>query len=407
MAATSASSVTFTSSIVGLMGALDGVSVLEVGLVVQGPQAAELLGDWGAEVIKVELPVYGDQSRSLPVSSDDNRSGYYVACNRGKRSVTLDLRKLAARDVFLRLADKVDVVISNFKPGTMERWGLGYETVARRNPSAIYATGSTFGPVGPDSEQEGNDLSGQAAGGLISTTGVDGGDVTPIGATVADHIGSLNLAAGILAALVARARTGRGQRVDASLLGGLVWAQAGEITTYLMTGRVPGRANHGNPVVPGLYSVFATSDGHVAICGVRGESRKVFFDLMGRPDLLQRYGMGLYWKAEREALYDELAPLFRTRSTAEWCSAFRISDIRHAPVRDYAAIVADPGVWENGYLARSPSGEDVIGSPVRFSDTPARPAWDAPELGQNTEEVLLGAGCSWDEIDRLRRNDAI
>jgi CoA:oxalate CoA-transferase len=388
------------------VGALAGLRVVDAGLIVQGPQAAAPLADWGAVVVKVELPGVGDQSRYIPISPAESRSGYFEGCNRGKRSLTLDLRHPRGREVFLKLTDQADVVISNFRPGTMEEWGLGYDVLGVRNPALVYAAGSTFGPLGPDAGQEGNDLSGQAAGGLISTTGVDGGEPTPVGATIADHIASLNLVAGILAALVARGTTGRGQRVEASLLGGQIWAQASEITAYLMTGSVPGRPNRGNPLVPGLYAIFPTADGWIAICGVRG-SREHFFAVIGRPDLLDKYDSPLYWREDQERLYEELAPVFASRTTSEWCELLQQVNVRHSPVRDYAAIAGDPGVWDNGYLFRAPSGAAVVGTPVRFSDTPAAPGWQVPELGQHTEEVLLELGYTWDEIRQLAEMGAI
>jgi crotonobetainyl-CoA:carnitine CoA-transferase CaiB-like acyl-CoA transferase len=391
------------------MGALDGLRVVEAGLLVQGPQAAATLGDWGASVTKVELPGFGDQSRWLPTSPDDSRSGYFVGVNRGKRSVTVDLRTEGGREVFLRLAEAADVVITNFIPGTMEGWGLGYEVLAARNPGLIYASGSTFGPTGPDSKREGADLAAQAAGGLMSTTGVDGGEPTPVGATIADHIASQNLVSGILAALFARGRTGRGQRVDTSLIGGQIWAQASEYTAYLLTGQVPGRANHGAPLIPGLYGIFPTSDGWVAVVGVVGMARRTaFFELMGRLDMLEKFPMAYYFKAERSAIYDELSPITAKRTTDEWCRLFAEHGIRHAPVRDYAQVAADPGVWECGYLVRDEAtGRTAVGTPVSFGDTPATIAMDAPELGQHTEEVLVELGYSWEEIAALSETGAI
>jgi crotonobetainyl-CoA:carnitine CoA-transferase CaiB-like acyl-CoA transferase len=385
-------------------GALDGIRVVEAGLLVQGPQAAATLGAWGADVVKVELPGFGDQARWLPLAPGDSRSAYFIACNRGKRSVTIDLRTPGGREVFLRLAAAADVVITNFTPGTMEGWGLGYEDVAAVHPGVVYATGSCFGPVGPDAGREGADLSGQAAGGLISTTGVDGGDPTPVGATVADHIASQNLVGGILAALLARARTGRGQRVDASLLGGQIWAQASEYTAYLLSGRVAGRANRSNPLIPGLYGIFPTADGWIAVVGVVGRARTTFYEKVGCPELAEEFPSPLLSEDDKAALFPRLDAAFARRSTGEWCKILGEAGLRHAPVRGHDEAAADPGAWANGYLVRveaEAGGESVVGSPVRFSDTPARAGGLAPELGQHTEEVLLEIGYTWDDIARL------
>jgi crotonobetainyl-CoA:carnitine CoA-transferase CaiB-like acyl-CoA transferase len=392
------------------MGALDGLKVVEAGLLVQGPQAAATLRDWGAEVVKVELPGFGDQARWLMTADSGGHAPYFVGCNRGKRSVTVDLRVRSGREIFLRLAEWADVAITNFKPGTMEAWGLGYEEVAARNSAIIYAAGSTFGPVGPDAAREGADLAAQAAGGLISTTGVDGGEPTPVGASIADHIAAQNLVAGILAALVARGRTGAGQRIDTSLLGGQIWAQAGELTSYLLTGRVPRRANHGNSLVPGVYSIYPTADGWLAIVGVVGPTRKVFFDVLGRPDLSERFPSLMLSEADKDELYAELSPVFEVRTTADWCTVLAEAGVRHAPVRDYSDVAQDRGVRENGYLlsgAEVGSEADVVGTPVRFSATPARAAGTAPELGQHTEEVLLELGYNWEDIGRFRDEAAI
>ena len=174
-----------------------------MGLLVQGPQAGQTLADLGAEVIKVELPLMGDMARWIPISMKDLRTPYFEACNRGKRSITVDLRVPKGAEIFRKLVDSADVLLANFKPGTLEAWGLGYEELSQSNPGLVYAMGSTFGPEGEGSQREGADLAGQAAGGLISTTGNDGEPPTPVGATIADHIGSMNMTVGILAALFA------------------------------------------------------------------------------------------------------------------------------------------------------------------------------------------------------------
>ena len=274
----------------------------------------------------------------------------------------------------------------------------------------MYATGSSFGPAGADSGREGADLSGQAAGGLISTTGRSGGERTPIGATIADHIASQNLVAGIVAALLARTRTGRGQRVDCSLLGGQIWAQASEYMAYLMTGSVSGPANGGHPLIPGLYGIFRTSDGWIAVVGIVGALREEFYKLVGRPELAAMFPQPLYSEADKAALFPLLDEAFGLRTTREWCEALAAAGMRHAPVRDHAEVVSDPSVWENGYIVRveGDQGEvPVPGSPVRFSETPARAAARAPELGQHTEEVLLEVGYTWEQIGELSASGAI
>ena len=392
------------------MGALDGLRVIDAGLLVQGPQAAATLGEWGADVVKVELPGLGDQARWLFLAADDLRSAYFTACNRGKRSVTVDLRTPDGREVFLRLVATADVVITNFAPGTMERWGLGYAEVAARNPRIVYATGSTFGTEGPDASREGADLSGQAAGGLISTTGRDGGEPTPVGATIADHVASQNLVAGILAALLERERSGEGQLVSTSIVGGQIWAQASEYTAQLLRGRPAGRANRGNPLIPGLYGIFPTADGWIAVVGIIGPDRTRFFEVVGRPDLADRFPQPFYWEADKAELFPVLDDAFATATTAEWCDRLRAAGLRHAPVRDHAQVVADPGVWANGYFAEveGPAGvEQVVGAPVAFGRTPGRSPAFAPELGQHTEEVLLELGYTWDDITPLRQAGVI
>ena len=396
-----------------MSGPLQGIRALDAGLLVQGPQAAALLSDMGAEVIKVELPGFGDQARFIPLSMQDHRSAFFIACNRGKRSLTLDLRTPAGADVFKQLAASADVVVSNFKPGTMEGWGLGYEHLAACNPSIVWAAGSTFGPLGADASREGADLAGQAAGGLISTTGCDGDPPTPVGVTIADHIGSLNMVAGILGALHARQRTGRGQRVEVSLLGGQIWAQAAEYSHFLLTGEVPGRANCGHPLIPALYRIFPTADGWLGLIGVPADAQDAFFAALDKPELaLDERLQGPLLSPETLAwLVGEVGEAFRKAPTAHWCAALQEAGVRYAPVRDYGEAAADPGAWENGYFAMAQDADGkaqrVVGTPIRMSETPLKPAAAAPELGEHTDEVLREAGYGANEIKALRDAGAI
>jgi crotonobetainyl-CoA:carnitine CoA-transferase CaiB-like acyl-CoA transferase len=394
-------------------GPLAGLRVLDLGLLVQGPQAALLLRDLGADVIKVELPGLGDQARWIPISLEDLRAPYFIACNRGKKSLTLDLRMPEGRAVFLRLVETADVLISNFVPGTMEEWGLGYDVLAERNPRLVMGSGSSFGPDGPDAGRRGADLAGQAAGGLVRATGHGPDDASPVGATLADHIGSQNLVAGVLAALLARERTGRGQHVQVSLLGGQIYAQASEYTATFLTGEDLPPPAGGHPLIPMLYGVLPTRDGQIALVGVTEPDRPRFYALIGQPELAEdeRFDRLMLTHETRCELFDRMAESFRTKTTAEWEKILRDAGIRYAPVRSRSEVARDEGVYQNGYLQRIEHPEwgpmPMPGTPIRFSHTPASPAALAPELGQNTEEVLLELGLEWDEITRLRELEAI
>ena len=391
-----------------MAGALQGIKVIEVGLLIQGPQAAALLADMGADVIKVELPGIGDQGRYIFLGDGDLRSAVFIGCNRGKRGLTLDLRHEQGANIFKKLTETADIVISNFKPGTLDEWGLGYEDLAAINPRIIWAAGSTFGPVGPDAAREGADLAGQSAGGLISTTGSEGDPPTPVGAFIADHIGSLNMVSGILAALHSRHESGRGQRIEVSLVGGQIWAQATEYTHYLLTGNIPGRSNFGHPLIPAAYRIFQTADGWIGLIGLSAEAKDVFFALVGRPEMAMdpRFDALLLSPEELKSLVGELEPIFLERTTDEWCELLQEAGARFAPVRNYAEVVADEGVWENDYFVevKDAAGQSqrVVGTPIRMSETPLQPSAIAPDLGQHSEEILKEAGYSAADIEEFR-----
>ena len=395
------------------MGALEGIRVVDVGLLVQGPQAGQTLRDLGAEVIKVELPGLGDMARWIPISMEDLRTPYFEACNRGKKSITVDLRIAEGANIFRKLVDTADVLVANFKPGTLEAWGLSYETLSKSNPGLIYAMGSTFGPEGKGADREGADLAGQAAGGLISTTGSDGEPPTPVGATIADHIGSMNMTVGILAALFSRNVTGKGQRIDVSLLGGQIYAQASEYTAYLMTGEVPGRSNGGHPLLPMAYGVLETADGYIALVGVLPDKRQALYEAAGVPELIEdeRFAPIIYTTEIRQELFRLLADGFKAKTTDEWAAILDRIEVRYAPVNDYEQAASDPLVTTNKYIVELEdfNGETrrVVGSPIKMSDTPTSPSASAPELGQHTEEILLELGYSWEQIGEMRDLQAI
>ena len=311
-----------------------------------------------------------------------------------------------------RLVQTADVLISNFVPGTMESWGLGYEGLAELNPRLVYAAASAFGPIGPDAGREGADLVAQAASGFISTTGRDGNEPTPMGAAISDHSGSQNLVIGILAALLHRAGSGVGQRVDVSLLGASIWAQASEYSYYLTSGRMPSRANRGHPLVRGVLRMFPTADGWIVLVGVPPHLWPGFARALERPELAAdpRFNTLVISRNHLGELFDILDGIFRSRTTADWSERLGAEQQRFAAVRTYEDVVKDPQVWLNGYFVEGEHPErgrvKVVGNPIRLSATPTEPGIVAPEIGQHTEEVLLEVGFSWDEIDELRAEGA-
>ena len=397
---------------VSLMGALDGYRVLDLSILIQGPQAAAMLHDMGADVIKIELPELGDLARWLTNSVEDGRSPYFISSNRGKRSVTLDLREPGGKRALEHLVTTADVLIHNFVPGTIEEWGLSYESLSSINPGLIFASGSTFGPLGPDAHREGADMVGQAAGGLMSTTGSDGEDPTIVGAMIADHCGCQNMIAGILAALLHRERTGEGQRIEVSLLGGQIWAQASEYMYALMTGKNTGRVNKGHSVLRGLVRTVATSDGYMQFIGAPPHQWEDFCEALDRKDLAKdpRYATLVPAAEDLEFLKGMLDEEIPKRTTAEWEKRFLAKGIRFSPVRNHLEVLADPGAHENGYFVDAEDADGkkvtVVGNPIRMSATPTVVSAVVPELGQHTEEVLLESGLGWDEIEAMRSDGA-
>ncbi len=395
-----------------MAGALDGMTVLDLSTLVQGPQAAAMLHDLGADVIKIELPVAGDLGRWIRISPDDTRSPLFEACNRGKRTVTLDLRQPGGKTALRKLVEMADVLIHNFVPGTMEQWELSYDELAEINPSLIYASGSSFGPLGPDSHREGADTIGQSWGGLMSTTGTDDGDPTPLGVLIADHTGCQNLATGVLAALLHRERTGIGQRVEVSLFGGMIWAQASELNHALMSGEKLGPANRGHPMIKALLRMIRTSDGWIQMVGVPAHLWPGFARAIDRPDLVddERFNNQFLTPEALADLCQLVDEIFPTRTTAEWSERLAAAGQRFAPVRDHLEVIDDEGAVANGYFVDVDHPEygriRTIGSPLRLSATPTEPGLVAPELGQHTEEVLVEAGFSWDELATLQEQGA-
>ncbi len=399
-----------TTVVPAARGSLAHLRVLDLSVFAQGGVAGGLLRELGAEVIKIERPGRGDPGRGL-TEVRPGVSTFFEVFNRGKRSVVLDLSRPSGRDVLLRLAEGCDVLLHNARPGVMARLGLDYEDVRAVNPEIVYAEGSGFGALGPDAGHGVVDIIGQARGGLVAVTGAD--RPTSTGAIVSDHLGAVYLAVGVLAALVHRERTGEGQRVECSMLGAMVAAQGWEFGHYLATGNLPSRTGRAHHLLGGLWGIYETADGFLALTGVAPEAWEPFLELIGRADLDQdtRFATPLARRDFSDDLASEIAASFREMQTDRLVERMVALDIRCTRVQDYEQLAHDPQVTANGYVINV--DHPVLGTvrvpanPLRLSRTPAETPTAAPRLGEDTESVLTAFGLSPGELEVLRSEGAI
>jgi crotonobetainyl-CoA:carnitine CoA-transferase CaiB-like acyl-CoA transferase len=399
-------------------GPLDGIRVVEIAQEIQGPYASMHLADMGAEVWKVETPKIGDLSRHMkiqliagPGAEHADFSHYFLAMNRGKKSITLDLKNADAKQVLWRLLERADVLVTNYRPGVLERLGFPWEELQRRNPRLVFAQGSSWGPRGPWVRRPSRDTLAQALGGLMAKTGPEPGLPHPAGALVADHSGALALLSGILAALYARERTGRGQRVDVSIYGTVLALQPMELNFTSLSGLETPRAGRGHQFLHGVWGAFATKDGHICLAGVDDKRWPAFCEVLGIVHLRDDPAHDAVTRNYHgTTISDVLDGVFPTRTTADWMERLTAIDVLAAPVASYRDVLASEQASANGYVAEVDHPElgriRVVGSPIGLSDTPVGPTGPPPELGQHTEEILLEAGYAWEEVESLRTRGA-
>jgi formyl-CoA transferase len=352
-----------------------------------------VLGDLGADVIKIERPGAGDDLRAWgPPFTPDGESAYFMAVNRNKRSLTLDLKNPQGSGLFLALARTADVIVENFRVGTMDELGLGYEVLRADNPGLIYCALSAFGTQGPYRDLPGYDIIIQAMGGLMSVTGEPDGVPVRAGVAVVDILAGLYVALGITAALRERGETGLGQRVDLSLLEVELASLVNVANNYLIAGLRPSRLGNAHPSIA-PYEVFASSDGHVAIAVATEQQWDRFCDAIGRPELRAdpRAATNRDRVANRAWLTAELAAVICSRATDEWVEALRAADLPCGPVNTVDRILSDPHVTGLDLITRIERGEhtfQVVGSPLRFSGSRRRDPVPPPRLGEHTDAIL-------------------
>ena len=385
-------------------GPLQGIVVLDLSRVLAGPWATQALADYGAEVIKIEKPGVGDDTRQWgpPWLKDANgrdtaQSAYYLSTNRGKKSVAIDLAHPAGQDLVRRLARDADVVVENFKVGGLAKYGLSYADLADMNPRLVYVSISAFGQDGPEAAGPGYDAMIQGMGGLMSITGVPDGEPgagpQKVGVAVADLMCGMYAVSSVLAALFERQQSGRGQYIDLALLDTQVAWLANQNMNYLVGGKPPSRQGTAHPnIVP--YQAFATADGYLMLSvGNDGQFAR-FCAVAGRPEMAAdpRYATNQSRVAHRQELVPLVQEILRTKCTATWLDLLRTANVPCGPINDLAQVFAEPQVRHRGLRIDlpHPTAGSVPGvrNPAIFSRTPLEYRLAPPELGADTETVL-------------------
>ena len=394
-------------------GALNGVRILDLTRVLAGPFCTMLMADMGADVVKIEEPGKGDDTRTYPPFVE-GCSAYFCNMNRNKKSITLDLKKPEAKAVFKEMVKNVDIVIENYKPGTMTKLGIGYEDLKGINPRLIFASISGFGQYGPYRERPGYDIIGQAMGGLMSVSGWPDSPPTRSGTAMGDILAGLNCCIGILAALKGREVSGRGQSVDVALVDSVVSAMETIIQLYLVEKRIPGRiGNRYEFIYP--YDTFAASDGWAVIAVGNDAVWKRFCEVIGREELIDRPEFKK--NPDRVKNNHELNAIVtewtRQRKVAEIVDLLLANSVPSAPINNVEQLVNDPhiaGAREMFVDMLNPLGEPmkVVACPIKFSETKASVRTTAPNLGEHTDEVLhQWAGLSELQIETLKKTGAL
>ncbi|MEM7222212.1 MAG: CaiB/BaiF CoA-transferase family protein [Pseudomonadota bacterium] len=396
-----------------MAGPLEGVRVLDMSRILAGPWVGQTLSDLGADVIKIERPQGGDDTRSWgppfapgPDGEATQEAAYFLSANRGKKSVAIDFTKPEGQDLVRRLAAKSDVLIENFKVGGLAKYGLDRESLEAVNPALIYCSITGFGQDGPYAKRAGYDFMIQGMSGLMSITGEPdekpGGGPVKVGVAVSDLFTGLYATIGILGALYHRRAPGegRGQHIDMALLDSQVAVLANQALNFLVSGQAPGRLGNAHPnIVP--YQTFATADGHVILAVGNDGQFKRFCEVAGRPDLAKdpHFATNPGRVRSRSVLVPILADLFKARSSADWLASLEAVGVPCGPINDLSQVFDDPQVKHRGLRLELPhetAGQvPSVASPIKYSATPLSPEAGPPALGAHTQGVLgelLGLG---------------
>ena len=395
-----------------MAGPLRGIRVLDLTRILAGPYATMILRDLGAEVIKIEQLGGGDEARDFGPFKNDF-SLYFMSVNRGKRSVTLNLKSPRGKELFLELVKSSDILVENFRPGTMEKLGLDYESLKVHHPSLLYAACSGFGQTGPYAMRGAYDMIIQGMGGIISITGEPDRPPVRVGTSIGDITSALFTTIGILSALKHRDQTGEGQLIDVGMLDCQVAILENAMVRYFSTGDIPRPLGRRHPAIT-PFEVFESADGYVVIAIGNNELWRKFCEHVDMPELIddERFHTNALRTENHESLFPILAEIMRRRTTDMWVEALEAIGVPCGPVNTVDKVANDPQVLARDMIAEVE--HDVTGSvqipgiPIKLSETPGQIDAPAPNLGEHTAEILTGLlGLDAEEIDQLKQDGIV
>ncbi|MCO0597524.1 CoA transferase [Peribacillus butanolivorans] len=393
-------------------GALDGVRIIDISRVLAGPFCSMILGDLGADVIKIEHHESGDETRGWGPPFAQGESAYYLCANRNKQSMTLNLKSEKGKEIFRKLVSSGDIVVQNFKTGTLEKMGIGYEELKEFNPQLIMASITGFGLTGPYKDLPGYDYIIQAMSGLMSITGETDGSPMKVGVAIADILTGLYTCIGILSALHHREKTGEGQEIDISLMDCQVSSLVNVASNYLFNGITPERMGNQHPnIVP--YQTFHASDGELVVAVGNDEQFRRFTYVLERPDLAEQeqFKRNENRLLNKEELIPIVEDLLKRKTKKEWKVLLDDAGIPNGPINTIAEMLEDPQIKARDMLVNMehPTVENlrVTGSPLKLSKTPVTMRKHPPLYGEHTDSILAGIGYKPDEIIKFKQNKII
>ena len=395
-----------------MTGPLKGIRVLDLTRILAGPYATMILRDLGAEVIKIEQPGGGDEARDFGPFKNDF-SLYFMSVNRGKKSITLNLKSQRGKELFLELVKGSDILVENFRPGTMEKLGLDYESLKTHHPSLLYAACSGFGQTGPYAMRGAYDMIIQGMGGIISITGEPDRPPVRVGTSIGDITSALFTTIGILSALRHRDQTGEGQLIDVGMLDCQVAILENAMVRYFSTGDIPRPLGRRHPAIT-PFEVFESADGYVVIAIGNNELWRKFCEHVDRPELIddERFHTNALRTENHESLFPILAEIMRHRTTDAWVETLEAIGVPCGPVNTVDKVANDPQVLARDMIAEVE--HDITGTvqipgiPIKLSETPGQIDAPAPNLGEHTSEVLTGLlGLGAEEVSQLKRDGVV